>query len=90
MPPCRQQALSKDPQKTPENSVQHATLTGASTSRCAHVRSCALCQLGHDVEELTGTIIGPEFFDHFLTIWMSGAHGLVSNARLIGLMQALD
>ena len=67
------------------------TLTGDDAQadvRSATQRAAALCaNLGHDVEELAGTIIGPEFFDHFLTIWMSGAHSLVSNARLIGLMQ---
>ena len=67
------------------------TLTGgdaAADVRSATRRAAALCaDLGHDVEEFTGALVGPEFLDNFLTIWASGAYGLVNNARLIGLMQ---
>ena len=67
------------------------TLTGgdaAADVRSATRRAAALCaDLGHDVEEFNGALVGPEFLDNFLTIWASGAYGLVNNARLIGLMQ---
>ena len=67
------------------------TLTGgdaAADVRSATRRAAALCaDLSHDFEEFTGALVGPEFLDNFLTIWASGAYGLVNNARLIGLMQ---
>lgn len=51
-------------------------------------KAAALCaDLGHDVDTLTQDIVGPEFLFHFLNIWAAGAHLVVENARLIGLMQ---
>jgi amidase len=67
------------------------SLTGTDAEpdvRRATRRAAALCaDLGHNVDEINDTIIGPEFLENFLTIWAAGAHGMVSNARLIGLTQ---
>ena len=53
------------------------------TQRAA--KTCAA--LGHHVEEVNDTIIGPEFGGNFMNIWASSAYELVKNARLIGLRQ---
>lgn len=51
----------------------------------ATAKLCA--DLGHEVETVETHIIGPEFLDHFMNIWASGAHNIVSRARMIGLSQ---
>ncbi len=50
--------------------------------------TAALCaELGHTVEETPQPLNGDEFLDHFMTIWAEGAHQLVENAWIVGLMQ---